>query len=74
MTSSEKECLIRLEQKLDFVSKNVANNSKEMVSIKKEVSDLKAQVNMGKGAVKGLVIVGSIITVILGFFKYGDGV
>ena len=73
MTSAEKECLLRLEQKLDFVSKNVESNSKEMISIKKEVSELKATVNMGKGAVKALVWICSIITVIAGLFKYGDG-
>ena len=73
MTSSEKECLLRLEQKLDYVSKNVDKNSKEMIAMKKEVSELKATVNIGKGAVKTLVWIGSIITVIAGFFKYGDG-
>jgi hypothetical protein len=28
---------------------------------------------MGKGAVKALVWIGSIITVVAGLFKYGDG-
>ena len=74
MTSAEKECLLRLEQKLDFVSKNVESNSKEMISIKKEVSELKATVNMGKGAVKALIWIGSSLTVIAGLFKYGDGI
>jgi len=73
MTSAEKECLLRLEQKLDSVVMNVENNSKEMSAMKKEVSELKATVNMGKGAVKTLVWVGSILTVIAGLFKYGDG-
>ena len=67
MTSAEKECLLRLEEKLDQVQKAVEKNAKE-------VSDLKATVNMGKGAVKALVWIGSIITVIAGFFKYGDGI
>jgi len=66
MTSTEKECLARLEEKLDHIHKDVEKNAKE-------ISDLKAQVNMGKGAVKALIWLGSIITVILGFFKYGDG-
>ncbi len=66
MTSSEKECLGRLEEKLDHIHKDVEKNAKE-------ISDLKAQVNMGKGAVKALIWVASIITLILGFFKYGDG-
>lgn len=65
MTSAEKECLLRLEEKLDRVQNSVEKNAKE-------ISDLKATVNMGKGAVKALIFVGSIITVILGFFKYGD--
>ena len=42
MTSSEKECLLRLEEKLDQVQKSVEKNAKE-------ISDLKATVNMGKG-------------------------
>ena len=67
MTSAEKECLLRLEQKLDFVSKNVEKNAKE-------ISDLKATVNMGKGAVKALIWIGSSLTVIAGLFKYGDGI
>ena len=67
MTSAEKECLLRLEEKLDQVQKAVEKNAKE-------VSDLKATVNMGKGVVKALVWIGSIITVIAGFFKYGDGI
>ena len=74
MTSAEKECLLRLEQKLDFVSKNVESNSKEMISIKKEVSELKTTVNMGKGAVKALIWIGSIITAIFTAFKIGENV
>tara|TARA_R100001163_G_C5037638_1_gene176494 strand:+ start:679 stop:882 length:204 start_codon:yes stop_codon:yes gene_type:complete len=66
MTSSEKECLLRLEEKLDQVQKSVEKNAKE-------ISDLKATVNMGKGAVKALIWIGSSLTVIAGLFKYGDG-
>lgn len=67
MTSSEKECLLRLEEKLDQVQKSVEKNAKE-------ISDLKATVNMGKGAVKALIWIGSSLTVIAGLFKYGDGI
>ena len=67
MTSSEKECLLRLEEKLDEVQKSVEKNAKE-------ISDLKATVNMGKGAVKALIWIGSSLTVIAGLFKYGDGI
>jgi len=67
MTSSEKECLLRLEEKLDQVQKSVEKNAKE-------ISDLKATVNMGKGAVKALVWIGSIITAIIGAVKIGENV
>ena len=67
MTSSEKECLLRLEEKLDQVQKSVEKNANE-------ISDLKATVNMGKGAVKALIWIGSSLTVIAGLFKYGDGI
>jgi DNA-binding protein YbaB len=67
MTSSEKECLLRLEEKLDQVQKSVEKNAKE-------ISDLKATVNMGKGAVKALIWIGSSLTVLAGLFKYGDGI
>ena len=67
MTSSEKECLLRVEEKLDQGKKSVEKNAKE-------ISDLKATVNMGKGAVKALIWIGSSLTVIAGLFKYGDGI
>ena len=67
MTKSEEECLLRVEEKLDQVQKSVEKNAKE-------ISDLKATVNMGKGAVKALVWIGSSLTVIAGLFKYGDGI
>lgn len=67
MTSAEKECLLRLEEKLDQVQKSVEKNAKE-------ISDLKATVNMGKGAVKALVWIGSIITAIIGAVKIGENV
>lgn len=67
MTEQERQCLSRLEEKLDHIHKDVEKNAKE-------IADLKATVNMGKGAVKALIWVGSLITVILGFFKYGDGI
>jgi len=64
MTSSEKETLSRLEEKLDHIHADVEKNARE-------ISDLKAQVNMGKGAVKALVWVGSILTVLFLLFNWG---
>jgi len=64
MTEQERQCLLRLEEKLDHIHKDVEKNAKE-------ISDLKAQVNMGKGAVKALVWVGSILTILFGIFNWG---
>jgi hypothetical protein len=62
MTKQERECLHRLEEKLDHIHADVEKNAQE-------ISKLKADINMGKGAVKALVWVGSIIAVIFGLLK-----
>ena len=64
MTQQERQCLLRLEEKLDHIHKDVEKNAKE-------ISDLKAHINMGKGAVKALVWVGSILTILFGIFNWG---
>jgi hypothetical protein len=62
MTQKERECLQRLEEKLDHIHTDVEKNAQE-------ISKLKADINMGKGAVKALVWVGSIIAVIFGLLN-----
>ena len=74
MTSSEKECLLRLEDKLEHIHKEVINNAEEIKKMKGEMSDIRATINMGKGAVRTLVWVGTIITAIIGAFKIGENV
>ena len=59
MTKQERDCLNRLEEKLDHIHEDVEKNAKE-------ISKLKAEVNQGKGAVKVLVWIGSMIGVIFG--------
>ena len=48
MTKQERDCLNRLEEKLDHIHEDVEKNAKE-------ISKLKAEVNQGKGAVKALI-------------------
>lgn len=67
MATKTEQCLIRMEEKLDHIHKDVEQNSKDIEELKKEV-------NMGKGSVKALIFVASAITLIAGLFKYGDGV
>ena len=74
MTSDEKQCLLRLEDKLDHIHKDVEKNAKEISNIKKEMSDMKATINIGRGAVRTLVWVGTIITAIIGAVKIGESV
>ena len=62
MTKHERDCLNRLEEKLDHIHEDVEKNAKE-------ISKLKAEVNQGKGAVKALVWLGSIIGVIFGLLN-----
>tara|TARA_Y100000401_G_C8257541_1_gene191559 strand:+ start:360 stop:584 length:225 start_codon:yes stop_codon:yes gene_type:complete len=74
MTSQEKECLLRLEDKLEHIHKEVKNNAEEIKKMKTEMSDMKATINIGRGAVRTLVWVGTIITAIIGAFKIGDNI
>ena len=62
MASKTEECLHRLEEKLDHIHADVVKNAKE-------ISKLKADINMGTGAVTALVWVGSIIAVIFGLLN-----
>ena len=54
--------------KLDEVKELVLKNSKD-------IEDLKAQVNMGKGGIKAIFAIGSLVAIILGtgkFFKFWE--
>ena len=62
MTKQERDCLNSLEEKLDHIHEDVEKNAKE-------ISKLKAEVNQGKGAVKVLVWIGSMIGVIFGLLN-----
>ena len=62
MNKQEKDYLLKLEDKLDHIQAGVDRNAKE-------ISKLKADINMGKGAVKALVWVGSLIALIFGLLN-----
>ena len=62
MTKQERDCLNRLEEKLDHIHEDVEKNAKE-------ISKLKDEVNQRKGAVKVLVWIGSMIGVIFGLLN-----
>jgi len=66
MATKTEQTLIRMEEKLDHIHKDVEQNSKD-------IEELKKVVNIGKGSVRTLIWIGSVCTVIAGLFKYGDG-
>tara|TARA_R100000935_G_scaffold18587_1_gene35941 strand:- start:69 stop:275 length:207 start_codon:yes stop_codon:yes gene_type:complete len=62
--SKTEQCLARLESKLEHIHKDVEQNSID-------IKELQQQVSMGKGAVKTLVWLGSVLGIIAGIAKYG---
>jgi len=59
LSSHEKLCAFRMKQLLD--------NIKEM---RKEVNELKETVSMGKGMVRILVFLGTLVVGAIGFFQF----
>jgi len=43
---------------------------KSMDEVKKEIKELRADMNKGKGAVNILIILAGLIATVVGFFKY----
>jgi len=67
MASKIEECLLRLEIKLKHIHKDVEENSKD-------IKELQQQISMGKGGVRVLIWVGSILGIMLGLFKFGGNI
>ena len=59
LSAHEKLCA----ERMNILIKNVEQ-------LRKDVSELKANVNKGKGAIAVLVAFGSFVTAIFGFFKW----
>ena len=55
-------CLAKITTKLDRIHEDVATNSQDINSLKQEMS-------FGKGAVKSVVWIGSVIAVLFGLIK-----
>lgn len=43
---------------------------KTMDEVRKDVKDLRADINKGKGAINFIVIVGGFVALLLGYFKF----
>jgi len=55
-------CLVLIQAKLDHIHKDVEQNSTD-------ISSLKEQVAMGKGGIKAVFVLGSLIALMLASFK-----
>ena len=55
---------------MDVICYKLTEIHKDVVKNSKDIEDLKHQVSMGKGGIKAIFIVGSLIALILGALKF----
>ena len=55
---------------MDVICYKLTEIHKDVVKNSKDIEDLKHQVSMGKGGIKAIFIVGSLIALILGVLKF----
>ena len=55
---------------MDVICYKLTEIHKDVVKNSKDIEDLKHQVSMGKGGIKAIFIVGSLIALILGTLKF----
>ena len=55
---------------MDVICYKLTEIHKDVVKNSKDIEDLKHQVSMGKGGIKAIFVVGSLIALILGGLKF----
>ena len=68
----KKKLIPKFESKvsMDVICYKLTEIHKDVVKNSKDIEDLKHQVSMGKGGIKAIFIVGSLIALILGALKF----
>jgi len=61
---------IRLSMHEKVCAERMKTLFKSMDEVKKEIKELRADMNKGKGAVNILIILAGLIATVVGFFKY----
>jgi len=61
---------IRLSMHEKVCAERMKTLFKSMDEVKKEIKELRADMNKGKGAVNLLIILAGLIATVVGFFKY----
>tara|TARA_R100000655_G_scaffold96502_1_gene139019 strand:+ start:377 stop:619 length:243 start_codon:yes stop_codon:yes gene_type:complete len=69
-TSTYSATAIKLSAHEKLCAERMNTIIKSVEQLRKDVSELKANVNKGKGAVAVLIFLGSLITAIFGYFKW----
>ena len=67
MDKDTKEAFTRIEQRLDTLTLEVKQNSKD-------ITKLEAQANMGKGAFKVILFFGSLVAIVVSVIKVGESI
>ena len=67
MDNDTREAFTRIEQRLDTLTVEVKQNSKD-------ITELKAQANMGKGALRVILFFGSLVAIVVSVIKVGESI
>ena len=67
MDNDTKECFLRIEKQLEKITTEVQQNSKD-------IAELKAQANMGKGALRVILFFGSLVAIVVSVIKVGESI
>lgn len=67
MDNDTREAFTRIEQRLDTLTVEVKQNSKD-------ITKLEAQANMGKGAFKVILFFGSLVAIVVSVIKVGESI
>tara|TARA_R100001244_G_scaffold35199_1_gene32318 strand:- start:3134 stop:3337 length:204 start_codon:yes stop_codon:yes gene_type:complete len=67
MDFDTRECFNRIEKQLERLTIEVCQNSKD-------IAELKATANMGKGALRVILFFGSLVAIVLSVIKVGENI
>ena len=67
MDKDTREAFIRVEKSLEKLTEALTKNSSD-------ISELKAQANMGKGALRVILFFGSLVAIVVSVIKVGESI
>ena len=67
MDKDTREAFVRVEKSLEKLTEALSKNSSD-------ISALKVQANMGKGALRTILFLGSLVAIVLSVMKIGESI